>query len=158
MELSTAQNPIKREELLELRSDFPMPMGAHVLGHSQLGMSVFGSEEDQNRLEKVHGIIWSGKTPQADAASSNEGNRAARSRLRDSMIVATTIRYAHKTLITEDHDLLEASNALGLEFQGFRIIDIRSATSIAKAAIARVRRLRELNPQSRSVQNLPDWP
>ena len=158
LELSTAKNPRKREELLESRSEFPMPMGAHVLGHSQLGFSVSGSEEDRRRLEIVHGIIWNGKSPQEDAALSSKGNRAASSRLRDSMIVATTIRYAHKTLITEDQGLLRASNALGLEFQGFRIINIRSATSMAKTAIARVRHLMELNLGRQSVQNLPDWP
>lgn len=158
LELSTAQDPAKRYELLDLRSNFSMPMGAHVLGHSQLGLSVFGSDDDQKRLESIHGIIWNGRKPQEDAELSDAGNRAARSRLRDSMIVATTIRYAHNTLVTEDGKLLSASNALALAFPNFRVISIRHATKVAFSAIAKKRKMVASRQSSQAEDNLPKWP
>ncbi len=158
LELSTAKDIDKRETLLDLQAKFPISMGPSVFGHSRLGFSVLGSEIDEARLDSVHKIIWNGKTFQDDATQSDLGNRAARSRLRDSMIVATTIRYAHKALITEDLGLLAASNALKVEYQGFQIINIRHARALAFSAIARVRKFRELEPENRWVQDLPEWP
>lgn len=157
-ELSTAKDIDKRKTLLDLLAKFPIAMGPSVSGHSLPGFSVSNLEIDQARLENVHRIIWNGKTFQSDTAQSDLGNRKASSRLRDSMIVATTIRYAHKALITEDSGLIAASNALSVEFQGFQIITIRQATAPALSKIARVRKFRELEPGNQWVQDLPEWP
>jgi hypothetical protein len=155
-ELSFSRNHEPREDLLHERNSFPMSMGPAVLGHSKLGSSVLGSHLDGERLSEVHKLIWKTQTFQEDALVANV-NTAARHRLHDSMIVATTIRYWINTLVSEDRALLAASPKLLTEF-GMRVISIESASSEAFAAVAQVKVRALKMPDSIEYKNLPEWP
>lgn len=155
-ELTFTKNQKKRKELLFERSSFPMPMGPIVLNHSQLGFSVKGSPEDETRLQEVHQLIWKTHTFQDDAALA-ESNGKARHRLRDSMIVSTTIRYNLEALVSLDDGLLDASSRL-FDKYGMRVIALDSATQEALAAVRKTREKSQLMPTSIWYKDLPKWP
>ena len=155
-ELTFTKDEKKRKELLDERSSFPMPMGPMVLNHSQLGFSVNGSTQDEDRLREVHLIIWKSHTFESDASVAEE-NTKARHRLRDSMIVSTSIRYNLNTLVSLDDDLLEASPRLFEKF-GIRVISLDNATIEALAAVSRVRKKAEILRDSVWYNDLPKWP
>lgn len=133
-----------------------MPMGPMVLNHSQLGFSVNGSPHDEDRLREVHLIIWKSHTFESDASVAEE-NTKARHRLRDSMIVSTSIRYNLNTLVSLDDDLLEASPRLFKKF-GIRVISLDNATIEALAAVSKVRKKAEIMRDSVWYKDLPKWP
>lgn len=155
-ELTFTKDERKRKVLLEERSSFPMPMGPMVLDHSQLGFSVNASPKDEERLREVHAIIWQSHTFDADASVA-EKNANARHRLRDSMIVSTSIRYNLNTLVSLDVGLLNASTRLFEKYR-MRVISLDSASVEALAEVKGVRRKAEIMRDSVWYQDLPKWP
>lgn len=155
-ELTFTKDENKREQLLSERNNFPMPMGPMVLNHSQLGFSVNGSKQDEERLHEVHLIIWKSNTFEEDALLSTEFTNA-RHRLRDTMIVSTSIRYNLNTLVSLDEDLLSASPRL-FEKYGFRVISLEAAISNALAAINKLREKAKVMVESVWYKDLPNWP
>jgi predicted nucleic acid-binding protein len=157
MELSNRKDPEAREELLELRNPFCMPMGIMVLGHAQLDLAVFASEADVKLLHQIHERLWN-TTFEEDAAKSDNGVHKAQNRIRDSMIAHTSIRYGASALLTQDQRLLKGASAvLGLG-SNFQILSLESAKRIALHQIARKRYFKTLKPNSVWVKDLPDWP
>jgi hypothetical protein len=151
IELSDRNDPEHREILLDSISIFPIPMGPSVLGHSLLGLSVTGSDDDQKRLSTVHLCIWGNQTFASDAKAADEGNNSARKRLRDTMIVSTTIRYHSQGLITHDGKIIDAVEKVRVHYPDFRVLSIHEATSLAMREISRIRK-------TGIYKELPDWP
>jgi hypothetical protein len=158
LELLNTKDVIKKERLLNMQSTFPTPMSPIVLGHSLLGYSVFASSSDEDAIGKIHEIIWNGKLIGEDAVKAEEGNKKARSRLRDTLIVQTSIRIGDSGLITQDEDLLKASSAISDKFMKFRIMSISQARNAALGGVAKIRRIQSLTPDNYRVRDLPDWP
>jgi len=158
MELSNRKDPKARRDLLELRQPFTIPFGTLVLGHSQLGLSVLGTDKDELVLHKIHELIWNGTTFEVDAAKSDEGVHKAKNRIRDSMIVHTSIRIGASGLITQDIGLLDGAPAISGNFSNFQILSLESAKEIALKEVDRKRHFRTLEPESVWVKDLPDWP
>lgn len=122
VEITAAKDKSKKEELLDSISQFPIPLGPITLGSSLVGFGVVGSNDDQRRIDKVHSIVWSGHTFGNDSTKM-ESNKAARSRVRDTLIVANALRHGVNGLITHDEDLTASSVRLRdagylLEFLG----------------------------------------
>jgi predicted nucleic acid-binding protein len=155
-ELTFTKDKKRKRDLLEERNSFPMPMGPTVLNHSQLGFSVNGSPQDEERLHEVHLTIWKSHTFEQDASVA-ELNTKARHRLRDTMIISTSIRYNLNTLVSLDDGLLEASSRL-VEKYGIRVISLESATLEALAAVQGTRKKAQLMTNSVWYKNLPKWP
>ena len=155
-ELTQTKNGDKRRDLLEERNSFPMPMGPTVLNHSQLGFSVNGSPQDEARLHEVHLAIWKSHTFEQDSSVA-ELNTKARHRLRDTMIISTSIRYNLNTLVSLDDALLEASPHL-FEKYGIRVITLESATLEALAAVQGTRKKARVMTDSVWYKDLPKWP
>jgi hypothetical protein len=157
-ELSNTTNDDKRESLLDMQATFSMPMGPMVPDHGQLGFSVSSSPQDEEDLQKIHGFIWNGKSFFDDRDKAAKGNAAARNRVRDTMIVQTSIRCPTGGLITQDEDLLRASSLIGGNFMNFRIMTISQAQDAALRGVAKMRRIQSLAPDNYRVRDLPDWP
>ncbi|MDO8689195.1 MAG: hypothetical protein Q7R39_04180 [Dehalococcoidia bacterium] len=71
-----------------------------VLGESQLGTAVLGSDEDQGLLESLLHIISDGKFPKPGARGCL--SKGHRHQLRDAMIVLAHSREERDILVTED--------------------------------------------------------
>lgn len=147
----------KKKLLAERRSLFVVSFAPHILGESLLGKSVLSSQEDEDRIRRVHQTLWPIADIEKDSHSS--GRRSmGRSRYRDSQIVANAIRYCASALVTHDQKILEASERIRTAFNGFDVISIEAATLRALASVDRKRRFARLRPSAPSIQNLPDWP
>lgn len=88
-------------------SGYIFSYGPAVLGHSRLGSSIVGSEEDDRRLGRVLEILF-GRKPRPQY-SKNE--------IRDAMHIATAIRYGGTYFVTKDRALLKKSQQIKNEFQ-----------------------------------------
>ena len=71
-------------------------LGPAVWDHSRFDHSVFGSEEDRERLAAVFSALF----PGADWAATSSKSR------RDAMHVATAIRYGYTGFLTRERRLL----------------------------------------------------
>lgn len=114
-------------DLLELH-------GPGVFDNSRFGHSVFASEEDVIRLERVKSLIKVRK-----ASGRNEKHD-----VRDAMHLATSIRYSFSGLITGDYRLLKLDKKFSQEF-GFRIFNVADAISFANQLIEKQLKLEKLN-------------
>lgn len=151
-----ARDKVTRENLQEQLSAFPIMRGPHTLGHSMLGFSVLGSDEDEARIDKVHQTLWPSRNLEADRRNV-ENNRRARSCFRDTLIVATSIRYG-VALVTNDGGIFKARDRLHNEFGGFEVMTISEATAIAFDEVRLSRKYAALEPSDSDYQNLPIWP
>lgn len=152
-----ANNKATRERLLEQRSAFPMSLGPMILDHSFIGYSVLGTDEDEARIEKVHQTLWPTRSLISDRQNA-ENNRMARTCFRDTLIVATSIRYGGVALVTNDGGILEAIDGLRREFNGFEVMSISRATDIAFDEVRSARKYAVLEPNDSDYHNLPIWP
>jgi len=157
-ELSTRKDETDREKLLDERSSFPMSMGIFILDRSNLDLAVLGSEEEMEKMKKIHSALWEGHTFSDDCRSGAEGNAKARSRAGDTMIIHTTMRYSIGTLVTNDMDLLEGAQRIREQVGNFQAWNIKSATTLAFEACKRVRTIRAAQPERQWEEELPDWP
>jgi len=98
--------------------------GPVVLGHSRLNHSVAASENDVQRLDRVKEIVV--------VRSDSERNQMHD--LRDSMHIATSIRYGYDGLITNDGRLLKRGETFVSEF-GFRIFNVDTAVEYVRSLI-----------------------
>jgi predicted nucleic acid-binding protein len=114
-------------DLLELH-------GPMVFDNSRLGHSVFASEEDVIRLDRVKTLI---KVREASTRNNKHDER-------DAMHLATSIRYGFSGLITGDHRLLKLDKEFSQEF-GFRIFNVADAVSFANQLISKQLKLEKLN-------------
>lgn len=80
--------------------------GPAVLGHSRLGYSILGDDQDDQRLGRILEILFGKKV--RSAYSYNE--------IRDAMHIATAIRYGGTYFITTDTDLLKRADLIESEF------------------------------------------
>jgi hypothetical protein len=86
----------KRAQLTEASASYPEAFGPMVWGQSRWDSSVFGSSEDQARLDTVFAILF----PGADRMSTRGNN------VRDAMHISTAIRYGAFGFVTRDRKLL----------------------------------------------------
>ena len=155
-ELSRMEDPEIRAQRFEDRANFAMPLGPAVLDQFKLGSAVMGSKEDDSRLKNIHSLIWGSSTCQLDYSTSFTSNKSQH-RLRDSMIVSTSIRYGITALITRDDKLLAASPLLE-ENYGFAVINPEVAVSKAEAEVQRIKKVALKLKDSHWYKDLPDWP
>lgn len=155
-ELSKIDDPQIRAKRFEQRANFAMPLGPAVLDQSRLGLSVMGSKEDESRLKNIHGLIWGSSTCDLDFSACFTSTKSQH-RLRDSMIVSTSIRYGISALITRDDKLLASSPRLKENYE-FAVISPEYALSIAEAEVQRTRKVAHQLKDSRWYQDLPNWP
>jgi hypothetical protein len=157
VEQSEANDKATKERLLEQLSAFPVSHGPMILGHSFIGYSVLGSDEDEARIDKVHQTLWPTRSLMLDRQNV-ETNRMARSCFRDTLIVATSIRYGGVALVTNDAGILKAKDRLRKEFNGFEVMSIGRATDIAFDEVSSARKYAALEPNDSDYHNLPIWP
>ena len=157
-ELKTRKDARHRDELLTARQAFPMPMGPFVIGRSSLGYAVLGSDADQKQLEKIHSVLWNGRIFSEDCQKADEGNGAAESKVGDTMIIQTTMRYAKEALITNDREILEGVSRIRQHVGNFQAWSVKDATLIAFDACKRIRIVREAQPDRVWDEDLPNWP
>lgn len=91
---------------LKASNSYIYSYGPAVVGHSRIGFSIVGTDEDDKRLGKVLSIIFGQK------------NRKDydRNEIRDCMHISTAIRYGGTHFVTYDKALLDKSEAIKNEF------------------------------------------
>ena len=152
-----AKTEAKKKELANCRLPFVTSFAPFYLGHSILGSSVLGSDEDGVRLNRVYTAIW----PQADFDEDQvqwAKRTMGRSRLRDSLLVSDAIRYCASAFVSHAPRILAASERIRNSFDGFGVMSINSATLLARSRIAKSRRLGLLQPTNQLTQDLSSWP
>jgi hypothetical protein len=131
-ELETAQDPAKRDKLLDASSEYVESLGPVVLDNSRLDHAVLGSDDDEDRLDRVFRILF------PDSMRSETSTGRARRKVRDAMHVTTAIRYAGTAFITRDEtDLLPKAKAIADAFDGFRIMSPEDALELTERMRAR---------------------
>lgn len=152
-----AKTDEKKMELAKRRMPFVTSFAPLHLGHSILGSSVVGSDEDDVRLERVFKSLW----PNADFDSDRsqwKKRTMGRSRFRDSLLVSDAIRYCASAFVTHDPGILEGSERIRNTFDRFDVISIEAATQLARSRIEKSRRFALLQPSNPSTRELPTWP
>lgn len=96
------ENPQHNVGRLKKSDQYIESFGVAVLGHSRLGHTVVGSEEDDKMFSEILGILFGKK----------QRSSYTRQEIRDAMHVMTTIRYGGNYLITYDKKLLAQSKKL----------------------------------------------
>lgn len=130
-ELGDKNDPERRAELLDASAQYPESLGPLVLGHSRLDHAVLGSDEDDERLDRVFRVLF----PYGDRHATSG---RARRKLRDAMHVATAMRYGADAFVTADHDdLVSKSDDVAAAFNGFRIMTPSSALAFARRMLHR---------------------
>lgn len=157
VEQSEAKDITTRDLLLEQLTAFPMSHGPGIFGHSLYGFSILGSDEDEERIDMVHQTIWPKRSLISDRQNL-ENNRKARTCFRDTLIVATSIRYGGVALVTNDNGILKARDRLHKEFNGFDVMSISRATEIAFEEVRSARKYAALEPSDSDYHDLPIWP
>lgn len=118
MEIMQAKDEIMRAELLERLFATEISPGPLFLDSSSLGFAYLGTMKDRKGVESLHSILWASHTFESDSKAMS-GNKRARSRVRDSLIVANSIRSGAEALITLDGPLTK--NAINLMQYGYRL-------------------------------------
>ena len=137
-----------------------MALGPFVLDRSTLGLSVLGSVRDDQQIRAIHEALWPGHTFKMDSITQlqAEEGKKARSRIGDTLIVQTTIRYCKDGLVTNDRGILNGAARVREQFGNFHAYSIYEATAIANSKIQRVRILRASQSTRIWTDELPDWP
>jgi hypothetical protein len=131
-ELGDTKDEDKRLELLCASAPYIEALGPAVFGSSRFDHTVVANDEDDARLDRVYSILF----PGSDRRDSSTGR--ARRKTRDTMHVATAIRYGGDGFITRDHDdLHRKSRAIAKAFNGFRIMSPEAALSFVQRMKAR---------------------
>jgi hypothetical protein len=132
-EWKTAQ-PRTRQRLEELAIDYVEYWGPLTLDQSRLGSAKLGSCEDQERLERVFGVLFPG----------HELKTGNTQDVRDAMHVALAIRYSINGFITrdgigKDKGILDRAEAIKATFDNFSIMTPERALALADRMIRGVR-------------------
>lgn len=155
-ELTRTANDQKREQLLEFRAIFPMPLTPFAPDLSGLGFTIAGTPEDQDRINVVHKALW-GTPWSEDKHKQAGGNRKALSRIGDTLIACGAIYYG-ADLVSFDGPLCAHSVNLKVDFPDFRIIPVADANREVKEAIEFARECAIVYPDEPDYRGLPDWP
>jgi len=149
-EISDASDPATRDALAaEIATGF-ISMGPMVLGHSQLGRSVLGSDEDAQRLHDVHRLIWNREWEQEGPSESKQAPR----RIRDTMHVATAIRYGGDVFVTNDQAVVDAGPKIA---EKYRLRICSPARALAELG-SEITLMRHRWERFAYTQSLPEWP
>lgn len=135
----------KLPALLNASAAYPEAAGPIVLDQSGRDNLVWVTPDDEARLVRVD-LILHGKITAKDARSNN---------WRDTMHVATAIKYAAFGFVTHDRRILSKAERIADEFSDFRLVSPTGALALARPRLASLRRLHELEA-SRGA--LPGWP
>jgi hypothetical protein len=131
-ELGDTKDGEKRQELLAASAPYIEALGPAVFGSSRLDHTVFGSDEDDARLDRVYSILFPGSDRRDDST-----NRARR-KVRDAMHLATAIRYGGNGFITlDERDLLRKSHEIAKAFNGFQVVSPEPALAFVERVKAR---------------------
>jgi hypothetical protein len=137
MDIELADAPAARlPRLMEASAAYPEPLGPVVSGHSRWDFSVWGSQEDSERLDEVFAILF----PAVNRAT------CRRNHVRDAMHIATSIRYGGYGFITREKRLLNKAARIAERFQGFRLWSPEQALAEAAGRIRDRRVLHERDP------------
>lgn len=127
-ELARSRDPEQLAQRLARSSSFVEFFGPMVLGHSRLGHSVVGSQEDEKLLEQVLRALW----PQAQM------DTADRHQIGDAMHVAWSIRNRTNGFVTSDRRVLGRRSSIEqLAHDGFRVYSPAEALARAQREIRR---------------------
>jgi len=152
-----AKTDAEKIELAKSRMRFVTSLAPLVLGHSILGSSVLGSDEDDIRIQQVHSALWPNSDFESDR-SQWEKRTMGRSRFRDSLLVADANRYCASAFITHDPGILKGSERIRNSFEKFDVISIEAATLLARSRIEKRKRYELLRPSNSPTRELPNWP
>jgi hypothetical protein len=115
-----------------------------VIGHSRLGSTAIGSEEDAARFKRVFSILF----PAVEQANAKTNH------VKDVMHVSTAIRYGAYGFVTREKRLLSKRAAVQAAFNDFRMWTPEQALQEVKS---RVRSASELDHREPGRTQLPDW-
>lgn len=132
VEMSQAKDE-KRDRLLRAVSAFPLSRGPGVYGHSNYDVAVYAGDHDDARLDAVHHILWPNSPREAEG-------KLARRRIRDSMHVATAIRYGAAAFVTLENAMLRKDAEIAAKFDGFHIWSPERALAVVEKRMANLRR------------------
>jgi predicted nucleic acid-binding protein len=149
-ESTSAADPAVGERLFDEISTGWTSRGPVVLDHSLPDVGMLASDDDQARLEQVHQLIWG--HPWADDAEAT--GRTPRNRIRDTMHVATAIRYNGDAFVTDDEDVQHAAGAI---VQQFRMPIWSPEQAVAELA-TEITLMRKRWQRDNYQPALPDWP
>jgi len=135
----------KLPALLTASAQYPEAMGPMVWDHSRWGHAVWGSPEDAARLARVD-LILHGRSTAADTKPNN---------WRDTMHLATAIKYAAYGFVTCDKRILNKAPKITDAFADFRLLSPVGALALTRPRGMSLRHLHELEPYR---GELPQWP
>lgn len=125
-ELGGATDETRRAALLAETNGYVESMGPMVWDHSRRGHAVWANDDDSERLDRVHSILF----PNTDRHARTGW---AKRKLRDAMHVATAIRYGANAFITRDEqDLVSKSDEIAAAFDGFQIMPPEMAQAFVR--------------------------
>jgi len=100
--------------------------GPLTLDRSQLERSKLGTPDDQERLDRVFGILFPGTTMEASRVQHTY----------DAMNVATAIRYGVNGFVTNERRLQNKRDAIEAAFNGFSIFSPQRALTTSNRMVA----------------------
>lgn len=124
-ELMQAKDAEVRRQLINDSSLYPEALGPLIVGHSRLGHTITGGQEDDERLDRVLSILY----PRIQRAT------VRRQHVRDAMHIATAIRYCGTGFVTRDRRLLGKAPSIAETFDGFRLLTPEEAAALVLEAI-----------------------
>lgn len=135
VEILQAKDETKQVELLDQLFATAISAGPLFLDSSSLGYSHLGTVRDRKVVESIHSTLWALHTLESDSRAMSR-NKHARSRVRDSLIVANSIRSGAEALITLDGPLTK--NALKLLQFGYtlEVFSVQEAVRRLKLLVA----------------------
>ena len=154
IEIGAAKDPVTRARLDDALWDYPMAKGPMVWDHSQWDRSVWGNDEDVARIRAVYRTLWPNGDYDADAGLQTAKGRT---RFRDALHMATSIRYLGSGFVTNDGPVLKRADAIAKAFSGFVVLSVEDATARSHLAISRKRRSASITGTP-PPESLPDYP
>jgi hypothetical protein len=118
--------PERKPILEDLAISYAEYWGPAVVERSRLGSAVVGSPEDQERLERVFGILFPGTVMETSRQQHTY----------DAMNVATAIRYGVNGFVTNEKRLQNKRHAIEAAFDGFSIFSPQRAVAISNRIVA----------------------
>jgi hypothetical protein len=119
-----------------------------------VSLSIIGGVADEQRLRNVFAALWPTNDYEADG---QKKTREGRTRFKDAMHVATTIRYSGTGLHHRGLRDSQAAARTASEFNGFIVVSIADATERSVEGVRRVWRGAEVMRMPEPIY-LPDWP
>lgn len=138
-ELMGKQDAVVREELLCQSRPFAESVGPLVLSHSRNGHVQLANPNDARRIGELFKILFPGSSRERPNLQS----------LRDTMHIATAIKYCGDAFITREKRLLNKSDRV-FEAHQLRILTPEEAMAVARLRIGSVVRRRH-------VTGMPGW-